>query len=375
MINICIVHFQPIEKYPPTVNLIRQVEQSAMPENVILISTALLTSPKKTDEKKKIKKYCFGYVTDSMSRISRLWAYFTFNWNVLRLLLKYRPTRILYFETLSSGSPWVYKLLFNKRVKIFIHYHEYVSPGEYKKGMLLNKWLHKLESRNYQNANWISQTNAERRELFLQDEKNCNPASVHLLPNYPPANWPILAKAVVVKKEVRIGFVYVGALDLENMYCREAAYFIANQPDLYFWDIYSNNFSKGVKEFFNKLNSPNICFKGSLPYEELPLVLPKYQVGLILYKGHIPNYIFNIPNKLYEYHVCGLDVWFPKQMKSALSMITHQTYPKIEPVNFEGLNKAGPAILSRSGFRYDKQLFSAETVLATLITRLFEEKK
>jgi hypothetical protein len=33
-----------------------------------------------------------------------------------------------------------------------------------------------------------------------------------------------------------------------------------------------------------------------------------------LYKGHIPNYIYNVPNKVYEYLACGLQVWYSKDL-------------------------------------------------------------
>lgn len=51
-----------------------------------------------------------------------------------------------------------------------------------------------------------------------------------------------------------------------------------------------------------------------IDYYELPKELIKYDIGLVLYKGHIPNYIYNVPNKVYEYLACGLQVWYSKDL-------------------------------------------------------------
>jgi hypothetical protein len=46
----------------------------------------------------------------------------------------------------------------------------------------------------------------------------------------------------------------------------------------------------------------------------LPQVLSQYDVGLILYRCRTLNFVYNATNKLFEYLVCGLDVWYPPCM-------------------------------------------------------------
>ena len=41
-----------------------------------------------------------------------------------------------------------------------------------------------------------------------------------------------------------------------------------------------------------------------------------YHIGLTLYNGHIPNFVYNVPNKVFEYLACGLDVWYSKDLIS-----------------------------------------------------------
>lgn len=62
------------------------------------------------------------------------------------------------------------------------------------------------------------------------------------------------------------------------------------------------------------------CLDSGINYSDLPGVIRAYDVGVILYNGHIANYVFNAPNKLFEYLACGLDVWSPSNdWKFALS--------------------------------------------------------
>jgi hypothetical protein len=77
--------------------------------------------------------------------------------------------------------------------------------------------------------------------------------------------------------------------------------------------------------------------KGPIDYYELPKELVKYDIGLVLYKGHIPNYVYNVPNKVYEYLACGLRVLTSNQLTSTVKL----KHNKIKAVDFNNLhNKA-----------------------------------
>jgi hypothetical protein len=66
----------------------------------------------------------------------------------------------------------------------------------------------------------------------------------------------------------------------------------------------------------------------------MPFVLATYDVGLILYTGFIDNHVFSIPNKLYEYYVCGLNVLYPPEIKSIRSFKTNVAKPWLREMNF-----------------------------------------
>ncbi len=79
--------------------------------------------------------------------------------------------------------------------------------------------------------------------------------------------------------------------------------------------------------------------KGYVPYELMPSILSNYDIGVILYKGVIPNHIYAVSNKLFEYWACGLDVWFSDKMTGSLQYSRTDFYPKLIPVNFDELDR------------------------------------
>ena len=92
------------------------------------------------------------------------------------------------------------------------------------------------------------------------------------------------------------------------------------------------------KIFLEKFNSAFIDLKGGVNYNELPEILKQYDVGILLYKGHIPNYVFNAPNKLFEYLTCGLDVWYPEVMQGCTKYDSTENWPKVLSLNFKDLS-------------------------------------
>jgi hypothetical protein len=155
------------------------------------------------------------------------------------------------------------------------------------------------------------------------------------------------------------------------MFLAEMAGYVKGRPNECYWDIYSTNVSNEVLAFFKANEDSNIKFKGGVPYDELPQILSQYHIGLILYRGHIPNYVYNIPNKLFEYHVCGLDVWFPTTMESSLELVTKSSYPKICAVDFEKLFSIDlMKAVDRSGLVKLQHDYSCEQVFKLLNEKL-----
>ena len=138
-------------------------------------------------------------------------------------LTRWRPDTVIYYETLSALPALLYKRTVGRETRLFIHYHEYTSPGEYEKGPLPGRWLHRIEKRSYRQSDGISHTNADRISLFRNDLTGQGVEDiVFALPNYPPASWRGAGgEKAVLGQPLRI--VYAGALGLDTMYTREFA--------------------------------------------------------------------------------------------------------------------------------------------------------
>ena len=366
MRRICIVHFLELEKFPPAMNFIRNLRNRSDSS----IEIHVLTSSEKGHALLSVEGVNIHRLVQwkKISRVGRLFQYIQFNILAFAELVRLKPDAILYYESLSAGPPLWYKKFVKRSAKIYVHYHEYTSVKEYQQGMVLNRWLHKQELSWYPKTSWVSHTNADRLKLFLNDMNGRTLGATHVMANYPPRYWSTPPHS---KMDGKLRFVYVGALGLDTMYVQEMVEFICSRKEQCCWDIYSSNLSKDVLNYLSAHSCDAIQFKGAIPYDSLPSVLSLYDIGLVLYKGHVPNYIYNIPNKLFEYHVCGLDVWFPEQMESSMMYKTTNTYPMIVPVNFEQLESMDLSpFLYHSGMELMQLDFSCENEYALLTQEL-----
>ncbi|MBO9200157.1 MULTISPECIES: glycosyltransferase family protein [Niastella] len=243
-----------------------------------------------------------------------------------------------------------------------------MSPKEYKQGMVINRWLHNLERLLYARAEWISHTNETREQLFTNDIGIKKKLSTYTLPNYPSGNWYTIASKVNRNNRPEIGFVYVGALSMHTMFTKEMALFISNNVGKCYWDIYSDNCEAEVMSFLKELAAPNISFKESVSYNTLPQILPRYDIGVILYKGDTPNYAYNAPNKFFEYSAAGLTVWFPPGMKGMMPYEQQEKKPFVLCVEFDNLT-----LPSESEARRIEQLPAQMYLAENVYSRLWEK--
>ena len=357
--------------YPPVQNFIQVLEKDQPPVNIYVFTTKGVRSKLKLFEtgNKKIRIIRMGKSGVGMNMLRRLWNYcFFFTGSFFYLLIK-RPKRILYYETISSFPVWLYRRFINKKTAILIHYHEYTSPQEYQSGMWLTKVFHHREKWLYPRAKWVSHTNENRMKLFETDIAPVKITNPFIVPNYPPKAWYREAKGNDRTPTLRI--VYIGALSLDTMYTKEFAQWVKQKNGEVTWHIYSNNILEEVQAFLKEINSPDIIIKNGLGYDELPAVLKEYDIGVILYKGHIPNYIYNAPNKLFEYLACGLDVWYPGVMKEIDLYETVNSFPKVLKVDFDKLDSFNLQIaLNKEGLTKVVSPFFCEDAFASLATTL-----
>ena len=367
--RIVIIHYQPIELYPPAMNDLIFFSHSGNNKLTLYTTRSFVNVELFALENLKIKR--LGYAGNK-NLIFRYLNYFIFYMGTILHMLLTRPKKILYFETLSSFPVYVYKVILGIKCKIFIHYHEYTTQDEYQNSMKMNRWFHKKEKVLYPVAEWISHSNIERMNRFLADIKPVKKLdTTYILPNYPSKSWYSPAKETI---RLPLKIVYVGALSMDTMYTQEFASWVLDQQGKVTWDIYSWNVTQEAIQFFQSLNTEYITLHSALNYPDLKYVLPNYDVGIILYKGHIQNYIFNAPNKLFEYHICGLDVWFPDTITGSIGYVTDKTYPQIIAIDFLKLNEFDVLkAIDRKNFQHLQNNYSYEDALLPLTQKLLQK--
>lgn len=367
MIRLAILHFQPLELYPPVMNFIDYIDNKQTKIQIKVFST----HPPVNHEyfrSNTVQIYRKGRSQAGNNRIGRLLQYCRYYFSTSYRLFKYNPDTVMYFETLSFLPVYFYCFINNLRRKptrVFCHYHEYTSNQEYKSGMVINRALHALEKKWYKKMEWISLTNADRMDLFKKDVSLGQLHNTFILPNYPPKTWLNISRTENQSLPVR--FVYVGALGMDTMYIKEFAEWIENHEGKFSWDIFSQQDGTELIDFLNFKNARHIQFKSSINYKKLPEILNDYDIGVILYKGHIANYIYNVPNKLFEYMACGLDIWFPREMTTSHLYINDQKRPKVIAVDFKNLGSfAEHQALTRNNVPFESSSFFCENELDIL---------
>lgn len=364
MIKIYLIHFLPIENYPPLLNLISYLGNNYQRERLTVYTTNTLLPFSYNNNKILIKRL---KNPSQLNRFLRFIYYIFFHLKVIASLFINKPLKIIYYETLSSFAPIIYCWLRKWKVDLYIHYHEYTSPEEYKNGMVTSRFFHLLEKKIYNKARWISLTNKMRVKKFMTDNPGIVVQKVHSLPNFPPRTW---AKNSFQKEKIEkpVKIVFVGSLSNETMFYEEFANWVLKLNGQVIWDIYSQQISKDVLEHINKNGNGLINFKGFINYNELNKALEQYDSGVILYRGHIDNFIYNATNKLFEYLACGLDVWFSEELIGAYDYITKGTYPKVLKLDFKNLAQYDlDELISHENLTYKPSTYFAEDVYEPFI--------
>jgi hypothetical protein len=362
-----ILHFRPIENYPPVQNFIKTVIDF---ENDLTWSC--ITTKGQLESVTFTGFNIFRFGSFGSGKLSLWWAYFWYNLNAIIKLVIHRPNRLIYYESLSAFPAYIYKLLIHRKVKLYIHYHEYTSPSEYHISSPIERLFHKLEKSIYPHANWISHTNKVRLNKFLLDEELVFNKEVHqFLPNYPSKKWAILNKKR--KQNDPLKLVYVGySLTEEGSYLLELVDFLVQTETPAIFSIYCLKKNNFINNNEGSKKSLRIEIFDELAYSEIPLVLSKNHVGLILYKANTTNYIHNAPNKLFEYLSCGLDVWYPSEMQGIYEYDTNKS-PLVKRLNFNKLSDYKLTDLLSYSQKSEEFTYCAEEVYVGLINKIVDE--
>ncbi len=372
MNKIAILHFSPLELYPPVQNFIEVFGKTNPTQSLYIFTTTSITKEldKFTATASGTRIIRLGKSGQHITSYQRIQTYLLFYLGSFLYLLWLQPSRVLYYETISSFPVYLYRRFINKKVAVFIHYHEYTTPGEFEKGMMLTKWFHRLEKWLYPIAKWVSHTNLFRMQMFEKDISPVTITNPQVVPNYPPKSWYQPANDM---KAMPLKIVYAGSLSMDTMYTGSFAKWVVAQNGKVIWHIYAYNISNEAKTYLQSLQTNFIELKEGVNYRALPQILTQYQVGVILYMGHIPNYMYNAPNKLFEYLACGLDVWYPDIMTGIHAYDTNKTFPKVMPLNFNNLHNFDlDTVVSREGYTFHNPKFFCEDALALLVERFGE---
>jgi hypothetical protein len=368
MNKIAIIHFLPIEMFPPTVNLLEELKSK---NAKIKLYSCKNHKSRKEVKIENIKQIRFKSPAEKVIKKEiSLIRHLKFNLITLYNLFIFNPDKILYYESFSAFPVYLYTLLSCRKTDIFIHCHEYYTQEWYKKQSKLLQFYHKLEKIHlFPKSCWISHTNAKRKELFSRDFPEIHEEKLRIVPNYPPKTWQIHSSKKKFKSPAT-RFVYIGTLSSDYSFIEEFCLWIKDKPNSYF-DIYSYNIDKKAQEFFNQLQTNNIrFFKEGIEYNNIPTILSQYDIGLILYKALTVNFKYNATNKLFEYLACDLDVWFPKEMLGCYEYENRDTWPQVIKIDFKQLDSISLLDLNNKNLKYKPLHFWSENALVALINEL-----
>jgi hypothetical protein len=373
--RIVLLHYRPIEDYPPAMNTIRFL--STVAGLKLTVITSAHSGPREKFECEGVRILHMPSVSPQLSLALRILKYWNYNIQALFILLKVRPTAILCFESASSWPAYafIHRLGINSR--LHIHFHEYIKREEYHTQMWLDRYNQNLESKYlYQRSVWISHTNKDRLSFFQNEYPHLDKDKLHVLPNYPPKAWQ---KKILFRNkaenDTRVKLVYVGSLSFETTYIREIVEWVKCHRN-FILTICSYNLKDDVKNYL--IHSKQSCdaiefIEKGLEYDDLPNYLSGFDIGLILYKSFMLNFEYNAPNKLFEYLTCGLMVWYPEELKGCETVANAIGSKKIKAQDFNSLNGFGYSDIKMSDLKNSPSTeFVAEEALLPLKKSLLD---
>jgi hypothetical protein len=333
-LKVAVVHWMPLEMYPPAMNLVRELAQKGW-------SVTVHT----THNRHGLDDFFAEGVSihrapsaSSMSAMTKAKALASFHVGTARRLVSDSPDAVIYFEPQSSFPVYLASSI-RKDIPLFIHHHEYHEPAEFeRRGMRLARLFHGLEQKSlFGRARWISHTNEARRELFLADNGESLRARTRIVRNMPPAPWssePNRAWHGGNAKPLRM--VYVGSLSRSDTYIEACIEWVQSQDEgLVTLDVYAYNTDAETAAYLESVAGGRIRFHSrGVSYDELPQLLRDFHTGLILYKARTLNYRHNASNKLFEYLACGLDVLYPPSMLGVKPYERMSESPRVIEVDF-----------------------------------------
>src|SRR5690554_4969697 len=240
MTNLAIIHYMPLEYYPPVTNFLDTLaDRHNSKLKIIKVYSCHNIKGRKSyfipqDSENGTQNHLYSFIInrspfpkENDNRLVRLYKYIHFNLSTLLNLVIQWPNNLLYYESYSAWPAYIYSRFFNRQCRIFIHNHEYADERWYKTTMYQVRYFHRLEKKwIYPHAVWNSQTNDDRLNFFLNDNPTTRAESLRVMPNYPPNSWQFKVKdsstkSIKNKKSTTLKVVYIGSLSFQNTYIKE----------------------------------------------------------------------------------------------------------------------------------------------------------
>ena len=368
--RIAYVHVLPLEYYPPATNTLSILAQQPRWNIRAWTSRNNRGVAPWSDDKVQVRRPFHG--THERPLLQRIAGYASWHTRTAIELARWKPHAVIAVEPHSMPAVWLYYKTLRGNAPLFIHHHEYYAPEDFNRpGMRLLAAGRSIEQDTLlKRAEWVSQTNITRMQMMLKTHPAMRSATAHVLPNYPPASWISKvegpAQAAI---PARTRLVYIGSASFEDTFIREAAEWVAAHPDEVELHVAGNNVADDVWAWLNKRGAPNITTDSDgVDYCDLPGLLARFDAGLVLYKGSTLNFVHNVPNKAIEYLACGLEVWYPPEMKEMRRFRDDNPSLRVREVDFMRLSAMTLPRVTRVPVTAFP--FTAESALTSLLSRL-----
>ncbi len=352
--KVAILHQLPIEYYPPLTNILKYF--SDVQDVQVLAVTCHNDKGRAPYSQPRIELRRYPFAVRGDSFYQRWKKAFAWHWAAARTLADFRPDVLMYFEPHSALAAFLYFWWFRGKARLFIHHHEYYTPGDYRQpGNRLTRLNHFFERRFLlPRAYWISQTNSDRLRFFQSDHPEVETQKLHVMPNLPPQRW--LQREAVQNQFATptLRLVYVGSVSLHDTFIGPLVDWLLANPALAIsLDVFAYNCDPVTLEFLKKSSGETVRFhERGVDYDELPTLLRQFDVGVILYRCRTVNYQYNASNKLFEYLTCGLDVWYPPTMLGVKPYARDDAWPRVMEIDYDELTSVDLSKMrSRDGLR------------------------
>jgi hypothetical protein len=369
-VRIAVVHAYALERYPPATNAIDYFAGSQHADVLVISIETSANVSVYSNPLCEIRRIPFR--DPSESTLSNAVRGISWHWKAARLMASWKPDVVFYWDPQSALACYLCLRWMGCKSRLFIHHHEYHAPEDFlRAGMRIARLGHYFERHwLFPKASWISQTNAERLRFLRRDFPSLTDQQTRVMPNYPPSAWIERCPSGRISQLAdTLRLVYVGSLSLEDTFIGALVSWLITNPDAGLTlDIFTNNCKQQTLEFLRDAAGKVVrLHDAGVDYQQIPDVLADFDVGVVLYRCNTTNYVYNASNKLFEYLMCGLDVWYPPTMLGIKPYARDDAWPRVIEVDFENMGSLDlDRLRSREGLPNVPWTESCESQLSIL---------